>query len=116
MTHHAAFPGMLAGPSGLVGEDKQSYQGLCETLAYYGAQDAQFRMEPSTGFAELEERMRREGLVTTMTQEDARTCYMQGYNEGAYTPKQAAVGGLILGGVGGAILGILGTLAVQRWL
>jgi hypothetical protein len=129
MSYHAAYPhysgmialprlpGNLGAPYGLVGADEQTFKGLCDTLTYYGQQDARSGVDPSTGFGLVEQRFMQNGLVTDMTQEQARKCYMDGYNNAEkYTPQQAAMGGLILGGLGGLLAGVLGTLAVQRWL
>lgn len=130
MSYHAAYPhysgmialpprpaGHLGAPYGLVGADEQSFKGLCDTLTHYGQQDARSGVDPATGFNIVEQRFIQNGLVTNMTTEQARTCYMDGYNNAEkYTPQQAAVGGLILGGLGGLLAGVLGTLAVQRWL
>jgi len=131
MSHHAAstaygvrfvaspyhtHPGTIAAPYQGVVAGTEEFAGLCATIAYEGELDAQMRRDPTDGFQAVEDVMRAKGLVTTMTQEQARTCYMQGYDRGRFTPQQAAAGGLILGGLGGLAVGILGTLAVQRWL
>jgi hypothetical protein len=118
MSYHAAYPthaGLVAVPYGMVGAPND-YAGLCAMIANQGEQDGRLKRDPVDGFDAMEERMRAEGVITTMPLEDARTCYMQGYERGWITPAQAATGGLVLGGIGGVVVGILGTRAVQRWL
>jgi hypothetical protein len=117
MSHHAAHyfhSGLVAAPYGMVGAPTD-YPGLCATIANQGEKDGNINADPVYGFERMEKKMRDEGLVTTMTQEDARTCYMQGYDRGRISPTEAGIGGLVIGGIGGIIVGIIGTLAVQSW-
>jgi len=106
--------GLVIRRYGMVGAP-EDYPGLCATIEHQGQEDAQIGRDPVKGFDDMETRMRAEGIITTMTQEEARTCYMQGFNKGRLTPKQAGVGGLLIGGGVGILVGVLGTLAVQKW-
>jgi len=107
--HPTGFMGQAAGlPPDL--------EGSCKTLEKIGRDDGILGTDPIQGFASTEQKIRQGGgWNTIMTSDQARTCYMKGYDEASSTWRDPRYRqGATVGAIAGLIVGVGGTLLVTK--
>jgi hypothetical protein len=117
--HTGIFQVQFAGRNGMgfVGAVPNEVEGACAMFRTKGKLDAQTypNSDPATLYNQYATLLRKDGFTSAITEDAARGCYMEGYNEGKSLFKDPA---FYKGGIGGLALGVLlgigGTLLVTK--